>query len=655
MSHKTLYIDVDEEITSIIDRLRKAEAPEVIVVVPKQAVLIQSLVNLKLLKKEADRRKKKIMLVTQDRIGKKLIEKAGILVQKKADEEMLDESETFISEKKERSKNIPQDFLDSDEEEEKIGTSDFFEKIEAPVPESKSKPEEIGNNIGNIRFGEPKAEKPAVPPKTSAKAATSANPPVILKKKEKKAEKNNMVSMSDIVAGSEPRPKRMKRKKEEAPYAEIEKGTAPSVKESFAVRETQRQKKIDTDKFFQMSAAVSERGAKRKETILGNTKVKGKAGKYFVIFAVLILLLLIAAGAYLYLPKATLSVQLASETRSVSENITANVSNAAVDPSQSLIPAILEKVSLEKSDTFSPTGGKTGAGKAGGSVTIYNEFSADPQPLVATTRLQTSDGKIFRITKDIEVPGMTKSGTDNNPGTIDVPVIADQAGADYNIDPADFKIVGFQGGPKADKIYAKSTEAMTGGGESGGVATVTAQDIANAKEKLTAEAKQDAIQKLKDSLGANRKFFEDNVTVNVLDSSSSDAVGANVQNFTYQINAQAETLSYSEDDIKTLIDKKDLTDIQNAAQINFGKPFNYILSNADLASGNLEFQVKTDVDIQSAIDLENFKKGVLGKNAAQLSDFVKTYPAIKNAEVSFSPFFVSRVPMNAKRVNVVVK
>ena len=34
--HKTLYIDIDEEITSIIDRVRKSAANEIIVIAPKR-------------------------------------------------------------------------------------------------------------------------------------------------------------------------------------------------------------------------------------------------------------------------------------------------------------------------------------------------------------------------------------------------------------------------------------------------------------------------------------------------------------------------------------------------------------------------------------------------------------------------------------------
>ncbi len=68
--------------------------------------------------------------------------------------------------------------------------------------------------------------------------------------------------------------------------------------------------------------------------------------------------------------------------------------------------------------------------KAEGSVTIYNEFSNAPQPLVATTRLETSDGKIFRIVKGVTVPGTTLVDGEIKPGAIEVQVVADQPGSD---------------------------------------------------------------------------------------------------------------------------------------------------------------------------------------------------------------------------------
>ncbi len=131
MSHKTIYIDIDEEITSVIDRMRKTEAGEVIIVAPKRALLLQSLVNLKLLKKEADRRKRRIMIVTQDKIGKKLIEKAGILVHGKVDDSMADSSEAEepVIKRKQLIKNQELiENIEGERQEEPIGSDSYFDE-----------------------------------------------------------------------------------------------------------------------------------------------------------------------------------------------------------------------------------------------------------------------------------------------------------------------------------------------------------------------------------------------------------------------------------------------------------------------------------------------------------------------------------------------
>ena len=49
---KTLYLELDEEITSVIDKLTQIEDDEVILVAPIGAQLLSSLVNFKLLKRE---------------------------------------------------------------------------------------------------------------------------------------------------------------------------------------------------------------------------------------------------------------------------------------------------------------------------------------------------------------------------------------------------------------------------------------------------------------------------------------------------------------------------------------------------------------------------------------------------------------------------
>lgn len=77
---KTIYLEVDEEITSVIDKIKKTDDLEVALVIPKGAPLTQSIVNIKLLQKEAEALGKNISLVTADKVGRTLANQVGIPV-----------------------------------------------------------------------------------------------------------------------------------------------------------------------------------------------------------------------------------------------------------------------------------------------------------------------------------------------------------------------------------------------------------------------------------------------------------------------------------------------------------------------------------------------------------------------------------------------
>ncbi len=63
---ETIYVDVDDEITSIIDKVQNAKSKVVALVLPKRATVLQSIVNMKLLKRTADNAEKNLVLVTSE-------------------------------------------------------------------------------------------------------------------------------------------------------------------------------------------------------------------------------------------------------------------------------------------------------------------------------------------------------------------------------------------------------------------------------------------------------------------------------------------------------------------------------------------------------------------------------------------------------------
>lgn len=75
-----LYLEADEEITSVVDKLKGLEAPAIGLVVPKGSAIAQSLVSLRLIKKEAEKLDKDISIITSDEVGKNLAAQAGLPV-----------------------------------------------------------------------------------------------------------------------------------------------------------------------------------------------------------------------------------------------------------------------------------------------------------------------------------------------------------------------------------------------------------------------------------------------------------------------------------------------------------------------------------------------------------------------------------------------
>jgi len=63
---ETIYVDVDDEITTIIDKVGAAKSKVVALVLPKRAPVLQSVVNMKLLKRTADNAGKNLVLITSE-------------------------------------------------------------------------------------------------------------------------------------------------------------------------------------------------------------------------------------------------------------------------------------------------------------------------------------------------------------------------------------------------------------------------------------------------------------------------------------------------------------------------------------------------------------------------------------------------------------
>jgi hypothetical protein len=142
---KVIYLDVDEEITSVIDKIKKIEAKQdVALFFPKRASLTKSIVNLKLLKKQIDLLGRNIFIVTSDETGFNLAKRSGFEVKKTLNKNDNIGKVDFEEEKDKERIDIKNFLKNSEELEDKIEYKNSFSKdsqsIKKDLVKKKDKP-----------------------------------------------------------------------------------------------------------------------------------------------------------------------------------------------------------------------------------------------------------------------------------------------------------------------------------------------------------------------------------------------------------------------------------------------------------------------------------------------------------------------------------
>ncbi|MBI4992103.1 MAG: hypothetical protein HZB99_02690 [Candidatus Harrisonbacteria bacterium] len=352
------------------------------------------------------------------------------------------------------------------------------------------------------------------------------------------------------------------------------------------------------------------------------------------------------------LPSAT--VVIVAQTQEWSYNDSIITDKAAVlDPVKMTIP---NQVFSEKKNVqlkFPATGRRQVERKAGGTITVFNSYSSDPQPLVEQTRFITPDGKIYRLTKTITVPGAKIVEGKIVPSSIDTEVSADKPGPDYNIGPVKlFTIPGFKGTPKYQSFYGESTGNMTGG-FIGEVAYPTDSDIKNAKEKAQAALEDSVKTVLLMQIPKEFKVLDGSTRYKVLEQkvdSETDEGGS----FGIFSEAQMTIIAFKENDLKELLDKRAKRD--NGEDLDMREnTLDYELARADFDRGLLTFPVNFKAILAKRINAEELKSKILGKSEIELKTTVFALPGLKSATVSLWPFYVKTVPTNPRKVTIKIE
>jgi hypothetical protein len=351
----------------------------------------------------------------------------------------------------------------------------------------------------------------------------------------------------------------------------------------------------------------------------------------------IIALLAILAGASLFFKSATINVS--ARQLVTSAPTTLELKNG--EGYKAVSATIVER------ETVAATTESAVERKASGSVTIYNDFNNESQELIATTRFETESGLIFRIPDGIVVPGNTMQGGKTIPGRAEAVVVADKAGAEYNVGPTKFSIPGFEGTPKFTAFWADSTQAMSGG-LVGTVKTITEAEQEAAVARLRTKIEARIQEELKKAAGENSLVLGVPPTVSFSEPKVSEANGQVTVEVTATVNGYAADESQL---AKMLVSANNGKTPSANATLEFAGGMPAI--EAALAEDVITATVPAAVVVWQ-VDTQAIAKAAAGRSKKEVGQIASGFEAVETMKATVKPNWAGSFPQKTEKIEVIV-
>jgi hypothetical protein len=313
-----------------------------------------------------------------------------------------------------------------------------------------------------------------------------------------------------------------------------------------------------------------------------------------------------------------------------------------------------QELVIEINENYDSSGEKfsNDKGMARGIVKIYNNYSSRPQALVATTRLMSEEGKLFRLIKGVTVPGMEG----DQPGVVEAQVIADKIGQNYNVDPTEFKIEGFKGGDKYDKFKVISENPMTGGAndtDNKKVKVVTESDISSAREKTIDLFNQKLEENIKNKIDASETFVISSIEKEIMKSDSSYAPGDIIDRFNYTVRQKIKLITFNKNEFDDIIRKSFEEKVAEGLIMREIKQIDFQKDVADYQEKELDLSVKAQAVYWPIIDELKIKRELASREGEEIKNYLTGLSQIEKAIISYSPSWLGFVSVKEK--NILIK
>lgn len=368
-----------------------------------------------------------------------------------------------------------------------------------------------------------------------------------------------------------------------------------------------------------------------------------RASLYRKIAAVFIALTVVVVAFVLYLTLSRATIRVTLKAQPVSAELLATVTPTPTGANDVLGKAV--EISLERTESVPLAGeGKPVAEKASGTVTVINLTSRN-QPLVKTTRLLSEGGALFRITEGVTVPAG---------GRVNAHAAADQPGKQGEIPASKFTIPGLAANLQ-DKIYAVSTEQMTGGERI--VKVVGQADIDAAYKIVEDKIRAEAERKLREAAGDAASGATAVAELTVTKRTTDAKVGVEASGVNVTVAVKAGGVFFSGEQLIGKL-KAELAATMSADRelvATADMPV-VTIDRLDASAGTASISAKLTGSARLKSSSQAFDKEKLaGLSRTDAIQYLNGFPEVESATITFRPSFLRSIPRLKDHIDIIIE
>jgi hypothetical protein len=596
MATGTVYLDVDDEITSAAARIRGSEATKVALVIPYGSRISTSRMNFRLLSREAVVNNRRLSIVASDAATRALAASAGLPV-----------------------------FSSVAEYDAATSTASTPAAPEAP---GEARSVANGPAAGAVALGAAAAadvasKEPAAPPPPAKRSRKKAAEPAV-------SDETQAFVMPPPSTSPVPEPAG-------GAAAAAAMAAGPAIPASVAAP-------------MPGTSIVTPAPTVRVPVVRSRRGPRVATSALVIAGVALLAIVVVAVAGYVFLPSAQISVTPKEEPiPPISLTVRADPAASAPDAAAGIVPADRLDIPVTVSDTFTTKGKRVEEEAATGTVTFRNVDFTASNTVAGGSIVSTQSGVRFRTDRSVTVGRAKLVGLQVIPTEANVGVTAVKSGEAGNVEPNTITVI-----PAAEDPLTLSVrnKAATSGGTHEEFPQVTQADVDEALVALNADLLEAFNSAVADGAGKpeNTTVYPETAVLGQATPSVDPAslVGQSVPTFTLGLDATGNVIAVDDRPVEGIAQERLLANvgsdyrlIEDSVQITPGDP--------TVANGEVSFPVTASASRVRILDPDELLALAKGKS---LVDAKKALAPYGDVTITPWPDWVSSVPTTDGRVTL---